>query len=273
MFKLNNNIQLEQLVKYMLLKNNLVDLSEYSKDSISKIAIKPVLPKVKHSELYCKYNNKYNGSYYRNNKLKQYDCLFWCFFDIYSELDANKYFLNLTNNDKFKLEKEFKLNFIEKMRNSKGILKQNGLKLTNLEGEFSSSNKISLDGFNALCILYNIPFILAKDNITYYRFNFSILDIEDLYTNCNYKDINILWMKEGSYTICEDVTVDIIDNIIKNYYYIKNYNKPLTAISSYKVDDLVIIAHQLSINVYRDECKNRYIKKQELYETIYKKII
>ena len=242
----------------------------------SKILVKDRknIKKVKHSELYCKYNNKYNGSFYKN---KQYDNIFWCFYDILCEKNTDDYFLNINNNS-LKTEKDFKLKFIDKLRTNKSLLKQNSLRLINLEGEFSSDNKISLDGFNALCLLYNLPFILAKDNNTYYRFNFSLLDIEDLLSDNNVKDINIIWLKNGKYSLEQDVTVEMIDNIIKNYYYIKNYNKPLMSISSYKLDNLIDIATQLNIDVYKDKDKDKdkdkikFKKKQELYETIYKKI-
>ena len=192
------------------------------------------------------------------------------------EKNTDDYFLNINNNNSLKTEKDFKLKFIDKLRTNKSLLKQNSLRLINLEGEFSSDNKISLDGFNALCLLYNLPFILAKDNNTYYRFNFSLLDIEDLLSDNNVKDINIIWLKNGKYSLEQDVTVEMIDNIIKNYYYIKNYNKPLMSISSYKLENLIDIATQLNVDVYKDKDKDKdkikFKKKQELYETIYKKI-
>lgn len=280
MFTLNNNIQLEQLYKYMLINKNLSnfedkkEIKNKNKDkdnNNSKILVKDRknIKKVKHSELYCKYNNKYNGSFYKN---KQHDNIFWSFYDVLCEKNTDDYFLNINNNNSLKTEKDFKLKFIDKLRTNKSLLKQNSLRLINLEGEFSSDNKISLDGFNALCLLYNLPFILAKDNNTYYRFNFSLLDIEDLLSDNNIKDINIIWLKNGKYSLEQDVTVEMIDNIIKNYYYIKNYNKPLTSISSYKLENLIDIATQLNIDVYKDKDKIKFKKKQELYETIYKKI-
>ena len=278
MFTLNNNIQLEQLHKYMLINKNLSnyedkkEIKNKDKDNNnSKILVKDRknIKKVKHSELYCKYNNKYNGSFYKN---KQYDNIFWCFYDMLCEKNTDDYFLNINNNNSLKTEKDFKLKFIDKLRTNKSLLKQNSLRLINLEGEFSSDNKISLDGFNSLCLLYNLPFILAKDNNTYYRFNFSLLDIEDLLSDNNVKDINIIWLKNGKYNLEQDVTVEMINNIIKDYYYIKNYNKPLMSISSYKVEHLVDIANQLNIDVYKDKDKIKFKKKQELYETIYKKI-
>ena len=279
MFKLNNNIQLEQLIPYMLLKENDKNYNNKNKN-MDEIKIKKLdkinskkLAKVNYNELYCKYNNKYNGSYYREKKHTQYDCLFWCFFDIYCENYSEEYYLNLNSNKSLKSEKDFKLKFIETLRDNRSILKQNNLKLSSLEVEFSSTDKISLGGFHALSVLYDIPFIIAKDNMTYYRFNFTLLDIEDVFSNNNSKDIHIIWFKDGKYNIEQDVTVEMIDDIVKKYYYIKNYNKPLTSISSYKVDDLVEIALQLNINIYRDQDKKRYIKKQEMYETIYKTII
>lgn len=281
MFTLNNNIQLEQLDKYMLINKNLYIYENKeeikNQDNINNniknvVKDKKNIKKVKHSELYCKYNNKYNGSFYKN---KQYDNIFWCFYDILCEKNTDDYFLNINNNNNnniLKNEKDFKLKFIDKLRNNKSLLKQNSLRLINLEGEFSSDDKISLDGLNSLCILYNLPFILAKDNNTYYRFNFSLLDIEDLMVDNNFKDINIIWFKNGKYSLEQDVTVEMINNIIKDYYYIKNYNKPLQSISSYKVEHLVDIANYLNIDVYKDKDKIKFKKKQELYETIYKKI-
>lgn len=280
MFTLNNNIQLEQLDKYMLINKNLYIYENKeeikNQDNINNniknvVKDKKNIKKVKHNELYCKYNNKYNGSFYKN---KQYDNIFWCFYDILCEKNTDDYFLNINNNNNniLKTEKDFKLKFIDKLRNNKSLLKQNSLRLINLEGEFSSDDKISLDGLNSLCILYNLPFILAKDNNTYYRFNFSLLDIEDLMVDNNFKDINIIWYKNGKYSVEQDVTVEMINNIIKDYYYIKNYNKPLQSISSYKVEHLVDIANQLNIDVYKDKYKIKFKKKQDLYETIYKKI-
>ena len=68
-----------------------------------------------------------------------------------------------------------------------------------------------------------------------------------------------------------NTTEEELQEILKSYYAIENIDKPLKAFSNYKLDDLVIIAEKLNINIYDEHSKKK--KKQELYENILQKLI
>jgi hypothetical protein len=79
-------------------------------------------------------------------------------------------------------------------------------------------------------------------------------------------------------TSFNDFDVQLINNysetqlqaILKSYYNIENIEKPIKAFSSYNLDDLTTIASKLNITIYDEHGKKK--KKQDLYETILKKL-
>jgi hypothetical protein len=207
--------------------------------------------KTKDSSIYCKFNNKYNGSIYK--KQLQLDKLFWCFYQLY---ELNEF------NEQKKIEFQFKIEFVEKLRQNKNILKANRLKILQLEDEFANQPKITISGFHSLCLLYNLGVIIKRDNKTYYKFNIDDISLTE--------KINIVNFTNNTFTIENDINSTKIHDILDNYYYIEDYNKVLKGISSYKVDELRVLANKLNIETTKD---NKNKTKPELYQEIYNKIL
>ena len=62
----------------------------------------------------------------------------------------------------------------------------------------------------------------------------------------------------------------LVNDFLKNYFIISNINKPIKAISNYKLPELHDICNKLKINI-KNEAGKKY-KKVELYEIIKSKI-
>jgi len=195
-------------------------------------------------------NNSRNCSIYSDNK-EYYipyseDKLFWCFYKIINDL--------WDENETFKLEKEFKISCIEKLRKIKNDLKPYKLTVTHIENDLLNEKKISLKTLIALSILYKINLIYTK-NYTYYEINNNSLDDNSetfLINNINNSECLVLVKKD-------------LDYYRNNYFCIENINKPLKAISGYTIKELELIAKKLQINI-----DNIKIKK-DIYQKIVEK--
>ena len=174
------------------------------------------------------------------------DSLFWCFLYLLKNKSDSNFYLNYNFNfdevnKSFKAEKEFKINFIEIVKNDHNF--KNFLKKTLL----------------LLCFYYKLNIIVIENNI-YYKF---FLCAEELHDNQYLQSVNIILLKNKSYILLTDKN--------KNEYYLKskleahNLNKPIKAISGYKVDELKTIATLLDISI------DKKIKSQ-LYECIVHKL-
>ena len=203
---------------------------------------------------YNKKNEKYNIK--DNNfkeKMEYYipysnDRLFWCFYKIINEF--------WDENENFRIEKEFKIECIEKLRKNKNDLKPHKLTLSTIENDLLNERKISLKTLIALCILYKINLIYTFDN-KYYELNNDTLDNTNniyLISNVNNKDSLSLMKKD-------------LDYYRNNYYCIENINRPLKAISGYTIKELELMAKKLQI--MEADIKNK--NKKDLYQKISEK--
>ena len=97
---------------------------------------------------------------------------------------------------------------------------------------------MSIVTFSALCYIFKYNFCIFDKKLCY---NLNIFE--------NSKKICIV-KKNNKFLIYnnEDVNEYIKKNM-ENKYIIKNFSKPLKSISSYKVNDLIIIAKKLQINI------------------------
>ena len=65
----------------------------------------------------------------------------------------------------------------------------------------------------------------------------------------------------------EMATEELLDKIKKTLYKVENVNKPIKALSSYKVQDIIDICSRLAIETTNKET-GKTKTKNELYETI-----
>lgn len=203
---------------------------------------------------YNKKNQKYNNrDDYCREKREYYvpysnDKLFWCFYKIINE--------SWDENENFRIEKEFKIDCIEKLRKNKNDLKPYKLTLSTIENDLLNERKITLKTLIALCILYKINLIYTFNN-KYYEINNDSLDNSNniyVISNINDKDSLLLIKKD-------------LDYYRNNFYCIENINKPLKAISGYTIKELELMAKKLQI--IESDIKNK--NKKDLYQKISEK--
>jgi len=181
---------------------------------------------------------------------KQFDKLFWCFYMIYNGIDE----YNTIDNKHFVIEKEFKLNFVQTIRNNPSLLKDNKIKKIETELDIANSRQISINSFRALCLYHHLNVIVVCNNI-YYEFisnNESPTNVIDISTNFTGCVVNI------------DST--LLQSLLSNKIYVENPNRPLRAISFYKISDLHDLCKKMNISYLYSTGKSK--KKQELYDEI-----
>jgi len=221
---------------------------------------------------YSKKYSKYNEPFKINNHKNFADKLFWIFYKIINNLNDT----DLEHINSFKIMKEFKIASVEKLKNQKNILKDFKIQKSAVEDDLTNNEKISFKTFHALCVLYLVNVIVIRDNNTYCVLctnsdekvinlqNYKLLKITNVKMSSQFNNFDIELVNNS-------ITEEELQKILKSYYTIENIEKPLKAFSNYKLDDLVLIAEKLSINIYDEHAKKK--KTQELYENIIQKLI
>jgi hypothetical protein len=188
--------------------------------------------------------------------IKEKDSLFWSFFimvngDLAYELLKPIHLVK---------EKKIKIEYIEKLRQNKVLLKQYKFAtMTHIENQLLNEIKIDLNTFFSLSLLENINiFYIYKK--TFYEL---ILD--------NSKPIFIVY-RNNNYSFAysfEKITIDfeIIEKYRKDFYKIDVLNKPIKSISSYKLQELIDFCNKMNLDIIHKET-NKPKKKQELYEAL-----
>ena len=211
------------------------------------------------TSLYTKYlvnesqkpNNKHIKKSNSNRiTIKEHDLLFWYFFIAKEGYDEYQ----LIRDNKFTMEKQIKISNIEKMRQNNNILKQQKIKICDYESDLLNSKKISLTTLCGLSAYNNINIIFVNDK-TFYHFNF------------NDSDETIIIYKEGKTYSCEiNPTLELIQTVKNNHYHIENTNKPIKAISNYKLNDIKDICKKLDIKTLLESGKPK--NKKQMYQEI-----
>lgn len=287
MFSLDpNSVCVKDLKQYMLYNLNDEKILNYinNNDIQEKNNNKIIKPSVSKNLIYNNYN-KAQSKYSEKKKLFFDDKLFWTFYKIINNYEDNDIqFLN-----HLKVEKEFKIKIIEKIKNNVDNFKTNikyyKFRKNYIEDELLNSKSISLYTFECLNMLYNKNIILLKDNNTYTYFSYDINSVENEEKEDNYDFSNSDFT---SYTILKLVynnssqktnnfNIELfepkyekenIKTIIERSFFVKDLNKPLKSISAYKSEELIAIANKLKINIYKDANKKK--TKKDLYEEILK---
>ena len=183
------------------------------------------------------------------------DKLFWCFFIMLKGEDEYNY----SHKGSFKIEKDLKIQSIEKMKEYSPQLKLHKMKYLDIENELLNEKCLSILGLCALCLVYDISVIYVKGK-TYYEINNNNTAIKYIIEKKGVDDISI----------CLDVDCETVVKIRSDMYKIENITKPIKSVSGYKVDELKEICKKLEIPVVDEHGKN--IKKTILYEEVVKKI-
>jgi hypothetical protein len=185
---------------------------------------------------------------------KETDTLFWCFYIIKNGFSQYEY----PGNTSFVNEKNDKFKCIEDMRNKKDLLKSQKIKKIkeDIEDELANKNKIGLKTFLALCITYNINIIYIHKRKYYQLINDPTSPIHVIH--CIESPNNNI---KYSYEL--NITNDKIEYYKNNFFFMENIEKPLNAISYYKLSELKEIYNKLNLNA--NDCPKN---KKDIYESI-----
>jgi hypothetical protein len=210
-------------------------------------------------------NNKNKNNNNSNQKIstffipREQDTLFWCYYlikngDIQYELLKNRNLLTT---------KQFKIDLISKIRDNKQIVKTYKFDtITNIESNLANDNTLSIKTFMSLCAIDNLNIIFVSKK-TYYEFlnndsNVIYIIREEIHKSG--------YDKKYGYEIADE---KMLSEIRDQLYKIEIIDKPIKALSSYKVSELMDIANKLAIETVNNNIgKNK--TKNELYESIAK---
>jgi hypothetical protein len=159
------------------------------------------------------------------------------------------------------LEEKFKVaNWI---KNSPKSLKESNLKFTNDSiketiSEFMVDSIISFKGVAALSIYYKRPiFLVNSERKIYMKF-----DLQNKHSDEEENPIYIYYHDFLRGQIKYKIRTDNFKPELTDFFCLENYQKPLKAISNYKVDDLLEIANKVGYVL------ERKLTKPELYNKL-----
>lgn len=178
---------------------------------------------------------------------REKDSLFWCFYIMKHGQTA----YDMLDHRNFVVEKKLKIEYVEKIRNDKQQIKLHKFTtLTHLESNLANDDRIDLPTFLSLCVFENLNVNVVKK-----RTYFELLMNDGVESHT----IHCLENHKHGYNqiIPDKPTLLKIDNIVK----------PLKAIASYKVPDLLIFCEKLKIETTNPDT-NKTKTKNDLYESI-----
>lgn len=188
---------------------------------------------------------------------KEQDSLFWCYY-IISSGESNYEMINVRNS---LVAKQIKINYVNKIRINKPVVKTYKFDtITNIESNLANDNNINIKSVMTLCAIDKINIIFISRN-TYYELLMN--DSEPIYI-LREIDNKSKYSKKYGYEIGNPI---LLEEIRTKLYKIEKLGKPIKALSSYKLEDLIDICIKLAIEIKRnDSDKNK--SKNELYESL-----
>jgi hypothetical protein len=187
----------------------------------------------------------------------QQDSLFWCFFI----MKNGEISYETLNNKNSLVAKQIKIDLVNTIRKHKDTLKIYKFDTkSNIENNLANDNNINSKTFLSLCAIENINVIYISKK-TYYELLMN--DTNTTYIVHELPSDSKYYNKYGF----ELGTEDSINKTKSSLYKLDSVDKPIKAISSYKVTDLIEICNKLAIETTNKETgKNK--SKKDLYESI-----
>ena len=170
------------------------------------------------------------------------DSLFWIFYKLY-DVNYEKY-------PEFETESKIKFDLLSKYDKKKEIFKEYKLKKEDIENDLIYNKVISINGFTALCLYYNINVIIT-DNKSYFLIGVF---------NCKETKFPVLSYSNNNFNLLSNNLL-----FFDNYYKHVLLDKPLNVISKYKVSELKEIANIIGVIPEGN--------KKDLYEKLKNKLI
>ena len=145
------------------------------------------------------------------------DMLFWCFYVIKNG-NAN---YEMLNNKNIIIEKKIKIEYVEKIRNEKQLIKPYKISsLANIEDNLANDYIMNIKTFLTLCVIENINVLFIKKR-TFYELLMN--DGEELYI--------VYLLGNGKYGF-EKNTNNIAEKYKSSLFKIDNIDKPIKSFSS-----------------------------------------
>jgi hypothetical protein len=225
------------------------------------------------SESIQKYDNKPILQLQKRKPLafvpRKKDNLFWCFYVIVNGFSKYEY----PGNNSFENEKTEKFRLIEFLRKqeNRSILKKYKIKRDDTENDLANQERISPKTFLALCYTHNLNILFIH---RYKCFKIHGGHPEDIY-HVIHKYDPPHQNPHGLYKYAYDVDASAEDKakyLDSNLFYEwETIDKPLKAISSYKVADLTRIC-QINKIIVKNEIEQKSKTKQEIYDLLIEKM-
>lgn len=186
---------------------------------------------------------------------REVDSLFWIAFVI---LHGHDEYNNTTHRNVI-LEKKHKIEFVEKIRYNKTIIKTNGFStLAHLEEILAYGTKLDIPTFFTLCAIENKNAVYINKRTFF-----------EMKSN-NTSEVHVIHSLENKKFAYEMSNISDVDLKKASLYQLEAIDKPIRNISHYKLQDLVDICLKLEIDTKKDNDKTK--TKNELYESIVQKI-
>jgi len=234
---------LEVIKKYSLNKQNIQELisSEYFEENIKS---KP--------KQINKKNEIVNNDFYIP---QESDSIFWSW--IIFKLGFSEY--EILKETKFIIEKQYKIDFVSKLRNSKKQLKHMKVKIAEMEGHLANDSTLNIFFLEPMLIIEKYNFVFMNDKIYYENITYPGKPI------CIIKYFEKI-DKYGLF-LDEKKLFDYKDKL----FVVDDMKKPIKGISSYKAQELRDICKKLNINIMKTPTKSK--TKKELYQLVIEKIL
>jgi len=237
----------KDLDNFMLTEKLMTNALKYKNNGNSNISKKHIETK----------ENKEHKEINENNNFftpPQKDGLFWCFYIIKNGFSAYEY----PGATSFINEKDLKIKLIEMIRTKKQILKLKKIKNIKEDVEDDLVNKeiISMKTFIALCAAenFNILFIHKKKCFEL------ISEEENPYFIIHQSDNNVKYCYELN------ATKELVDNYKNTLFKWESLERPLKAISYYKLDELMVLCKKLGLEEKINNLNKK--TKKDLYEIL-----
>jgi hypothetical protein len=186
------------------------------------------------------------------------DTLLWCYYIIVN--GEIKY--ETLNHKNVLVEKQLKIDFVSLVRKNKDLLKTIGKfdTITNIENNLAHDNIMNIKTFLSLCAISNLNIIYINKK-TYFEV---LMNDSPIIYVINQVLSHSKYFNKYGFQLAND---EILSNIKKTLYKVDKIDKPIKAISGYKVEELVNICTKLAIETtHKDTGKNK--SKKDLYESI-----
>ena len=195
---------------------------------------------------------------------KEKDQLFWCYFIIQHGFSKYEY----PGTTSFANEKIEKFKSIEHMRANKQQLKTKKIKniREDVEDELANKQIIGMKTFIALCIASNINIMYIHNRKCFELIFDDQLSIHVVHCKNN-KD-------SSAFKYCYEITAtkEQIDNYRSTLFKWESVDKPLKAISAYKLEELQNLCQQLALEACNDKQTFKNKTKKDLYELLIMKL-